>query len=171
MAKKKYDEPFVMLPRSLLESFAWRAASGGARLVIYRVMLEHLAHAGTRNGDLEVRKVDFIAYGVDNAGVAPAQREACALGILILTKRGRAGNAEHRASHRWALAFIKDKHGAMYSTGWKRFESLEEAKRIAKKARAEKDSTAVKMGKQRAHRRRKVIAFPQAEKMPKIMTG
>ena len=28
-------------------------------------------------------------------------------------KRGRAGNAEHRASHRWALAFIKDKHGAM----------------------------------------------------------
>ena len=67
----------------------------------------------------------------------------------------------------WALERVK----SMYSTGWKRFESLEEAKRIAKKARAEKDSTAVKMGKQRAHRRRKVIAFPQAEKMPKIMTG
>jgi hypothetical protein len=99
MAKKKHDEPFVMLPQSLLQSYAWRAASRACRQVIDRICIEHMAHAGTHNGKLVVRKVDFLEYGIGNDQIAPAQREACALGIVILTKRGRAGNAEHRAPH------------------------------------------------------------------------
>jgi hypothetical protein len=38
-----------------------------------------------------------IKYGIGNDQVAPAQREACALGLIIMTKRGRAGNAYDRA--------------------------------------------------------------------------
>ena len=156
MAKRKYDEPFIILPKSLLESFAWRAASLGCRLAIDRVAIEHLRHAGMQNGSLIVRKVDFMEHGIYNDGVAPALREACALGFLIMTVRGRAGNAEHRAPHQWALAFIRDKRGKMLSTTWKRFQSLEEAEAVAAEARAAKDTTAVAMAKKRASRRKVV---------------
>src|SRR5438876_10375805 len=98
MARKK-TEPYVQMPRSLLESCAWRAMSRAARRVVDRIAIEHMAHAGTANGKLIVRKIDFVGYGVEKDGVAPALREACALGIIIMTKRGRAGNAEHRAPH------------------------------------------------------------------------
>jgi hypothetical protein len=158
MAKRKCDEPFIMLPRSLLESFAWRAASLSCRLAVDRVTIEHLRHAGTQNGNLIVRKVDFIEHGIYNDGVAPALREACALGFLMMTVRGRAGNAEHRSAHQWALTFIRDKRGKMLSTTWKRFQSLEDAEKVAAEARAAKDTTAVAMAKKRASRR-KVVPF------------
>jgi hypothetical protein len=127
-----------------------------------------MAHAGTANGKLIVRKIDFVGYGVEKDGVAPALREACALGIIIMTKRGRAGNAEHRAPHQWALAFIKDKRsGAMLSTTWKRFQSLQEAKAIAAEARAAKDTKAVELGRRSAAKAKrdklKVIHFPVRE--------
>src|SRR5207302_4402026 len=48
--RKRADEPFVMLPRSLLESYAWRALSRAARQVIDRIVIEHLAHGGRENG-------------------------------------------------------------------------------------------------------------------------
>jgi hypothetical protein len=166
MAKKKHDEPFVMLPQSLLQSYAWRAASRACRQVIDRICIEHMAHAGTHNGRLVVRKVDFLEYGIGNDQIAPAQREACALGIVILTKRGRAGNAEHRAPHQWGLAFLRDKKsGAMVSTAWKRFQSLREAKALAAETRRIKDTAAVSAGKRRAERRKaaKVLHFPVRE--------
>jgi len=166
MAKKKHDEPFVMLPQSLLQSYAWRAASRACRQVIDRISLEHMAHAGTHNGKLVVRKSDFLEYGIGNDQIAPAQREACALGIVILTKRGRAGNAERRAPHQWGLAFLRDKKtGAMVSTTWKRFQSIQEAKAVAAEARGAKDTAAVSTGKRRAERRKaaKVLHFPVRE--------
>ena len=73
-----------------------------------------MAHAGTQNGKLVVRKDDFVEYGIHNDQVAPALRETCALGLIVLTKRGRGGNREWRAAHQWALSFVEDKRGAMY---------------------------------------------------------
>jgi hypothetical protein len=150
MAKKKGTEPFVMLHRKVIDSFAWRALSESARKVIYRVILEWMAHAGKLSADIPVTKEDFIEYGVHHNAIAPAQREACALGLLMLTTRGRAGNAEFRAPHKWALPFLKDEKGKYLGTDWQRFESLDEAKAAASKARAFKDTNAFAMGKRRA---------------------
>jgi hypothetical protein len=171
MAKKKNTGPFVMLFRDVINSFAWRALSNGARLVIYRVAEEWMAHGGTMNANLPVQKTDFIAFGLDNEGVAPAQREACALGLLMQTKRGRAGNAEFRASHEWGLPFLKDKQGKYLGTDWKRFGSLKEAKAVAKEARAFKDINAVEMGKKHAARRKKIIQFPVRESRTETSSG
>jgi hypothetical protein len=150
MAKKKGTEPFVMLHRAVLNSFAWRALSESARKVIYRVILEWMAHAGKLSTDIPVTKENFIEYGLHHNAIAPAQREACALGLLLLSTRGRAGNAEFRAPHKWALLFLKDERGKYLGTDWQRFESLDEAKAAANKARALKDTNAVAMGKRRA---------------------
>jgi hypothetical protein len=149
MAKKKGTEPFVMLHRTVINSFAWRALSESARKVIYRVILEWMAHAGKLSTDIPVTKEDFIEYGLHHNAIAPAQREACALGLLLLSTRGRAGNAEFRAPHKWALPFLKER-GKYLGTDWQRYESLDEAKAAASKARAFKDTNAVTMGKRRA---------------------
>jgi len=162
-----------MLPRSFFESFAWKAASLACRSAVERVVIEHLAHGGRENGNLIVRKVDFLEHGIYNDGIAPALREACALGLLIMTKRGRAGNAEHRAAHRWAVAPVLDQRLKPFDTAWKRFQSLEEAEKVAAEARAAKDTTAVEMAKKRASRR-KIIPFPIGEVVavePKKMLG
>jgi len=90
MAKKKRTEPFVMLHRRVIDSFAWRALSESARKVIDRVILEWMAHAGKLSTDIPVTKENFIEYGLHHNAIAPAQREACALGLLLLSTRGRA---------------------------------------------------------------------------------
>jgi hypothetical protein len=172
MSKNKSDEAFVMLPQSLLESFAWRALSHAGQLVVSRIMVEHMRHRGTENGRLKVRKTDFIEYGVHNNSVAPALREACALGLISLAKRGRAGNAEHRSAHEWSLNFVKDQRTkAMVGTAWKRFQSLPEAMAIAAEARKKKDTYAVAAGKRRAARlKAKLIYFPVRKSRPESET-
>jgi len=141
MPKKKSDEPFIMLYRGVVNSCAMRAASGGCRKAIDRIVEEHLAQGGVENGNLEVPFEDFYKHGItSHDSIMPALREACALGLIILTQRGRAGNTESRASHKWAVAFVKDRAGQYYGTEWKRFRTVAEAKAVAKKARAYKDS-------------------------------
>ena len=109
MPKKTKFKDFIMLFREVNNSYAMRAASGGCRKVIDRILEEHFAQGGAENGNLKVTFEDFLRHGFrGHNSVAPACRESCALGLVILTEPGRAGNAEHRASHKWALAFIKD---------------------------------------------------------------
>jgi len=161
--KKKGGEPFVQIFRSVLNSYAWRAASRSCQLVIYRVLEEHMAHAGRENGNLPVTTLDFLKWGVDAKSLSAAEREAVALGLLCLARRGRAGNAEHRAEHRWGIPFLKDAKGRYFGTEWKGFGSLAEAKRVAKEARKQKDTWAVDQGRKRFARyveSRHVISFP-----------
>jgi hypothetical protein len=52
-------EPWIWLTREMLSSPAWRALSPAALKVVKRVMLEHMAHACTANGNLVVTYGDF----------------------------------------------------------------------------------------------------------------
>ena len=155
-----------MLHRTVLNSFAWRAASLSCHRFIWRLCEEHLAQGGRENGNLITTYDDLIEYGIrSRTRIAQAQREAVALGLVILGKRGRGGNAENREAHRWGLAFIKitGRRGSYTDTGWKRFASLEEAEAVANKARAAKDTHAVAGGKRRAAKRRQEIRFPSTD--------
>src|ERR1700730_13730069 len=80
----------------MLESPAYRALSRSAHMVISRIEVELAHHGGNENGRLPVTTEDFIAYGMDRGSVAPAIREAEALGFIRVTERGRGGNAEYR---------------------------------------------------------------------------
>jgi len=53
------DMPWIWLTREMLESPAWRAMDMlAARRVVERIILEHMAHAGTENGNLIVTYAD-----------------------------------------------------------------------------------------------------------------
>jgi hypothetical protein len=82
----------------MLSSPAWRALSLSAHRVIDRITIELMLHGGADNGRLPVTYDDFEKYGIHRHSIAPAIREAAALGFVEITVEGRAGNAEWKAA-------------------------------------------------------------------------
>jgi hypothetical protein len=94
MKRPKIGGPYVPHTRELIESLAWRALSLSARRLLDRIELEHLRHSGKDNGRLPITFDQFVDYGIHRHAIAPAMRECEALGLLQVTERGCAGNAE-----------------------------------------------------------------------------
>src|SRR5215471_11858252 len=132
----------------MLESPAWRVLSLSGRRVIDRIEIELAHHGGNDNGRLPVTKRDFIAYGVSHDQVAPAVREAEALGFIWVTEHGRGGNAEHRKPNLFRLTFAhgRDSRADPPSHEWRRIKTIEEAEATARAARADKSGNAVRLG-------------------------
>lgn len=80
---------------------------------------------------------DFEAYGIHRHAIAPAIREAVALGFLEVTEPGRAGNAEYRAPNLFRLTYRHAKGLPGSGTHeWRKVGSdLADAERIARMAR------------------------------------
>jgi hypothetical protein len=142
----------------MLESPAYRALSLSAHRVISRIEIEFAQHGGNDNGRLPVTKQDFVAYGVHHDGVAPAIREAEALGFIRVTERGRGGNAEHRQPNRFFLTFAhgRDSRASPPTHDWRKIKTLEEGEAIAKAARESKDVDAVRFAERRTKNRKPV---------------
>ena len=122
----------------MLESPAFRVLTLSARRVLDRVEIELAHHGGADNGRLPVTYDDFQSYGIDRHAIGPAIREACALGFLEVTERGRAGNAEFRSPSLYRLTYIggwRKKDDPTHE--WCRFNSIECALQMRDKARAE----------------------------------
>jgi hypothetical protein len=139
----------------MLESPAYRALSLSAHRVISRIEIELGHHGGNDNGKLPVTFNDFVDYGVDRAAVAPALREAEALGFIRLTERGHGGNSEFRKPNLFGLTFAHGRHALSKppTHEWRKIKTLEEALEIARTARAAKDSSAVARGRKLANRK------------------
>ncbi len=133
----------------MLESPAYRALSLSAHMVISRIEVELGHHGGNDNGRLPVTTDDFVQYGMHRSSVAPAIREAEALGFIKVTERGRGGNAEYRAPNKFFITFgySRDSRKNPPSHDWRRVKTHEEAEEIAKAARANKHPSAVAHGK------------------------
>jgi hypothetical protein len=138
----------------MLESPAYRVLSRSAHLVISRVEVELAHHGGNDNDILPVTLQDFIAYGVERSSVAPAIREAAALGF-IRVQRGRGGNAEHRTPSLYGLTFggHRERHRSPLTDDWRKIQTIEEAEQIARAARQAKDQRAVQHGKRNWQKR------------------
>jgi hypothetical protein len=89
----------------MLRSPAWRVLSLSARRVLDRLEIELADHGGIDNGKLPVTYDDFVRYGIDRHAIAPAIREAVALGFAQITEAGRAGNAEFRRPSLYRLTY------------------------------------------------------------------
>ncbi len=139
----------------MLESPAYRVLSRSAHMVISRIEIELGHHAGNDNGRLPVTTDDFVEYGMHRTSVAPAVREAEALGFIRVTERGGGGNAEHRSLNLFFLTFAhgRDSRSDPPPHNWRRIETLQEAQQIARTARSFKNPHAVADGKRSWQRR------------------
>lgn len=127
---------WVAFSVEMFQSPAWRVLSLSARRVIDRICIEFMAHGGKDNGKLPVRYVDFVEYGIDRDAIAPAIREACALGFLEVTEQGRAGNAEFRRPNLFRLTFPYTDPKCPATNEWKKFSDVMTATYVARMARA-----------------------------------
>ena len=98
---------------------------------------------------------DFVEYGMHRTSVAPAIREAEALGFIRLTERGRGGNAEYGRPNLFFLTFAQSRDSGKHppTHDWRRLKTLDEAEEAAQSARNNKDPRAVEHGKTSWHKR------------------
>jgi hypothetical protein len=138
----------------MLESPAYRVLSRSAHMIISRVEIELAHHGGNDNGRLPITTEDFIAYGMDRSSVAPAIREAEALGFIRL-ERGRGGNAEYCTPSLFGSTFSYHLNSRLQppTDDWRSIKTIEEAEQIARAARNAKDQRAVQHGKRNWQKR------------------
>lgn len=144
---KSIPGPFAARLVEMLEAPAYRVLSLSARRVLDRVEIELGHHGGNDNGRLPVTFENFEDYGLDRGSIAPAIREAVALGFLQITERGRAGNAEWRRPNYFRLTYKPAKGLPGYGTDeWRRFETIEDARAAARAARETTSKTKSRCG-------------------------
>jgi hypothetical protein len=117
----------------MISSPAFCVLSLSGRRVLDRLEIEFASHGGTGNGKLPVTFADFHRYGIHRHAIAPAIREAVALGFVEVTQAGRAGNAEHRTPNVFRLTYRHTDHGDP-TEEWRKI-SVDQAESIAKAAR------------------------------------
>ena len=136
----------------MLESPAFRVMGHTASRVMHRIEIEHMAHGGAENGKLIVTYDQFEEYGISRNAVGPAMRELVALGFLEITEKGIAGD-ENGSPNRFRLTHVNVKSREQPTNEWRRIRTVEEANRLAKKARADKDQRARALGARGARAR------------------
>ena len=106
----------------MLEFPAYRALSASGHKIISRIEIELAHHGGNDNGRLPVTTNDFVEYGMHRTSVAPAIREAEALGFIRLTERGRGGNADYGAPNLFFLTFAQSRDSGKHppTHDWRR---------------------------------------------------
>lgn len=118
----------------MLRSPAWCALSLTARRILDRIEIELADHGGVDNGKLPVTYDDFQHYGIHRHAIAPAIREAVALGFLEITEAGRAGNADFRKPNLFRLTY-RHLSRADPTDEWKRIATDEQAEQIKRQWR------------------------------------
>jgi hypothetical protein len=150
----------------MLESPGYRQLSQSAHRIISRIEIELAHHGGNDNGKLPVTYEDFIEYGVNRHSIAPAIREAAALGFIEVTKRGRGGNAESREPSLYRLTFAHDRNSRQNppTHEWRKIKTVDQAAIAAESARAASSPEAIANGARRNKNRcRKPAPVPPPE--------
>jgi hypothetical protein len=127
----------------MMESPAYRALSLSAHRVIARIRIELANHGGKDNGKLPVTFQDFEKYGVHRHAIAPAIREAEALGWIRVTQEGRAGTGDYRAPNMFALTHMPVNE-LKPTNDWNKIETMAEAEVIANAVRKTPNTSAGK---------------------------
>lgn len=111
------DTAFVWMTLPMMESPAFRSLSNAAQKVINRIMVEHMHHAGTENGNLIVPYIHFEQYGVPRNSVTAAIHECEFMG-LIRVNRGRVFKGE-REPNLYRLTWFPRKDGGEPTNEWR----------------------------------------------------
>ena len=121
----------------MLESPANKVMSLSAKRVLERLEIELFHHGGKpeENGRLACTFDHFVEFGIERHAIAPAIREAVALGFVQITRPGCAGNANYRQPTLYRLTYRFCGSHQETTDEWRRIKTLEEAKAIAERAR------------------------------------
>jgi hypothetical protein len=140
----KADGAFVMLELDLLASPAWGGQSINCRRLIDRLMIEHLRHAGTENGELKVSYDQLVAVGIHRKFIKATLAEAVDCGLLEI-EGGQYRGAARTTPSKYRLTFlpgmVQSPLGVRYygkaTHDWRRVRAPEKTDRMVDKGTLE----------------------------------
>ena len=111
-------EPWCWLTSELLGSAAWTAMSPNTTRLVHFLMVEHMNHAGTENGNLLATYDQLAEYGCSRRLVSEAIAEATFLGLVSVERGGRW--ADTNQPSRYCLTWLySDRDGTSATNRWK----------------------------------------------------
>lgn len=116
-------QSWTWLTQQMLESPAWRAMPLASRRVVDRIIIEQIAHAGRKNGELTVTYNDFAAYGIRRSTIIEAIAIAEALGFIDVTLRGRRSYGIAHLPSQYAVTWLPRCDGTPPMNSWQRVTS------------------------------------------------
>ena len=111
------NEPWVWLPRSLVESAAWRLRGINCARFLDFLFSEHMCHAGRENGALKATYNQLTAWGIGRRYISAAIAEAEFLGLVRTERGGYFGGRTEYSLYR--LTFYADMDGNYPTNEWK----------------------------------------------------
>lgn len=123
----------------------------GARRVVERIELEHMAHAGTMNGELKVTYDDFSRFGLSSRRMTSESiRIAEKLGFIDVVARGVRAFGDARRPSRYALTWLPRCDRTSATNRWQRITTRAAARAAVAAARADTKTSAPKWAVARA---------------------
>lgn len=98
---------WVGLTPDLLKSDAWRTLSVHELRFIFCLMLDHLAHGGTENGELVATYDQLVAYGISRRFIREAIDGTVAKGLVTVVHQGSARKNGMSDPSRYRLTFLQ----------------------------------------------------------------
>ena len=138
-------EPWCWLTRELLESDAWCAMSPNLNRLIHFLLVEHMNHAGTENGNLAATYDQLVAYGCTRGRINAAIAEGCYLGLIDADHGGRWAGTNQPSRYR--LTFYPLPGGAPPTHRWKGTTAEAAEKWKAKRRKAPTPKTKARFAK------------------------
>ena len=125
-------EAWVWITREMMESPAWSALTAPAKRVIERILIEHMHHAGTENGELIVTFDDFQAFGVSRRAIKSAIQVAVRLGFIDVTFRGVRSHGAARRPSKYSITWLPRNDATPPTNRWKSILTEEQAEAAVK---------------------------------------
>jgi hypothetical protein len=125
-------EAWVWFTREMMESPAWGALTAPAKRVIERILIEHMHHAGTENGELIVTFDDFQAFGVSRRAIKSAIQVAVRLGFIDVTFRGIRSHGAARRPSKYSITWLPRNDATPPTNRWKSILTEEQAEAAVK---------------------------------------
>ena len=110
-------EPWVWQTRELIASPAWRHRNINTIRLLDFLMIEHMNHAGTENGNLKATHQQLRAYGLSANSIRNSIEEAVFLGLIRHVRGGRWAGSNQPSSFR--ITFLPDRDGNPPTNEWK----------------------------------------------------
>jgi hypothetical protein len=117
--KKVGTEPFVKLPRGLIQSDAWRAAGINTRRFLDFLFLEHMAHGGKENGRLKAPYRQLEQFNINARFVSEAIAEAEKLGLVDCHRGGM------RVATTYTLNWLPLSDGTEPIERWRNYKTMD----------------------------------------------
>jgi hypothetical protein len=102
------DSRWVWLTADLIASAAWRGQSTHCRKLIDFLILEHLNHGGSENGNLAAPYNQLVSFGLGRRFIAEAIREADARRLIEVQRSGKRNQVLDHVS-RYRLTWLPSK--------------------------------------------------------------